>query len=440
MDRIRTAGTAVAAGAVAAAIGSGAGWPAWLWASASAAGALAALLTSVARARGEGPPAAPPAQAVAPVFHTPAPAPEPPVEQPYQSLSVTGVALPSAVPDYDFLFSATVWWRQVPGTGGVSHAAPGSLAVETVLARARAVTEREQPGRSELVRHQLGGVLGIPVPDASGIVVAMAGQVVLGLSEADRERLDKLAEVRKTEEIWEQERRHERSMRAYLGEEVLKSPGSAVVWWLARNDDEVRGAVDMIGPLAQLAAAANDRAVDVLYQHLVAPEARRGHAAPFLNGLAPLVVAGGGPAGAAGAAGAGAPGPSVVGPLNDLMRDLRLDEADERAVYAHRVARFTEVAGRPEAAARIRESLGDDVSGESVGGASVGAAPEGSSEGVPGQRVFVVGPVRPDGGAEAQAGPVGSAWEALRGPVDGEARGTGNGTGEGWGGADQSYE
>ncbi|MFE7562134.1 hypothetical protein [Kitasatospora sp. NPDC057500] len=439
MEKTRTAALAVAAGAVPAALGLGLGWPAWLWAAAGAAVVVLVLLVSTEWGRPEPPPVAPPAPAPAPEPPR-VPAPEPPVEQPYRTTSVTGVALPSGVPDYDFLFSATVWWRTPGGPGGVSHAAPDSLAVDSVLARARAVTEREHPGRPELVQHRLDGVLGTPSPDPSGIVVAMAGQVTLTLPTADRDRLDKLAEVRKAEEVWEHERRYERSKRTYLGEDVLKSPGSAVVWWLARNDAEVRGAVDMIGPLAQLAAAANDEAVDALYEHLLSSGAGRGSGVPFLNGVAPVAAAaGGGPAAAPGpVSGSAGPqghqGPSVVGPLNSLMRDIRLAEGDDRTVYAHRVARITEAAGRPEEAARIRESLGED------GGAPAPAAPAppDGPDGVPGQRVFAVGPVRPAGTDDA--GPVSSAWEVLRGSVNGDPRGPGNGPEEGWGGADQSHE
>ncbi|WP_380285984.1 hypothetical protein [Kitasatospora purpeofusca] len=406
------------------------------------------------------------------------------------------MALPSAVPDYDFVFSATVWWRQLPNPGGVVHIAPDTLATDAVLARARAITEREHPGRPELVRHRLDGLLGTLSPDNSGIVVAMAGQVGLALSEADRARLDKLAEVRKTEEIWDHERRYERSKRSYLGEDVLKSPGSAVVWWLARNDEEVQGAVDMIGPLAQLAAAANDEAVDVLYRHLVATgEAGSVDDMPFFDAVVPEAATGNGGSmrdvgdvgdvgdeGGVGGVGPFGParpwaeparperGPSVVGPLNELMDDIELREDGDRTVYAHRVARFTEAAGRPDAADRIWRSLGDDgddgddgASGGGVGRGIPGvgggggnpagppsqeAAPADAPDGVPGQRVFVVGPVQPRDGGEPEPGPVTSAWEVLRGSVDGDPRGsgsgdprgTGDGTGEGWGGADQSHE
>ena len=45
---------------------------------------------------------------------------------------------------------------------------------------------------------------------------------------------------------------------------MLTSTGSAVVWWLARHEDEMEKAVDMVGPLAQITAAANDEEVPEL--------------------------------------------------------------------------------------------------------------------------------------------------------------------------------
>lgn len=50
---------------------------------------------------------------------------------------------------------------------------------------------------------------------------------------------------------------------------MLKDTGSAVVWWLSRNDKEVEGAVDRIGLLAQLSAAANNESVQPVFEYLV---------------------------------------------------------------------------------------------------------------------------------------------------------------------------
>ncbi|MFF3068149.1 hypothetical protein ACFVSN_26665 [Kitasatospora sp. NPDC057904] len=338
-------GLALAAGLVTAALGLSARWPVWLWAAPAAVAVVLAVLLALAQ--------------------PPAPGPKPgPDEPPWEETHVNGVALPSRVPDYDFHFSATVWWRPIRNTTGLVHADPAGLAVETVLARARAVTEREVPERLDLVLHRLNGVLGTQSPDVSGLVEAMGSRVELSLSEDDRARLGKLSEVRKTEEVWEHERRYEQSKRVYLGKDVFKSPGSAVMWWLARHDEQIGEAVDMIGPLAQLSAAANDEPVDELYEHLVP------RTVPFLDDVSPtpprLDDDGKGSAGAGGPRppGPGAPpmGPRVVGPLNELLADVDLaEDTPVRHVYARRVADATHAAGRPEAARLIRESLlGDD--------------------------------------------------------------------------------
>src|SRR5690606_13970414 len=80
-------------------------------------------------------------------------------------------------------------------------------------------------------------------------------------------------------------RKYECDRREYLGKDVLKDTGSAVVWWLAKHDDQVKQAVDEIGPLAQLSSAANDRDVPERYRHMVpypppeAPATDRPHGA-----------------------------------------------------------------------------------------------------------------------------------------------------------------
>ncbi|MEU8921201.1 hypothetical protein AB0D10_09735 [Kitasatospora sp. NPDC048545] len=275
-------------------------------------------------------------------------------EPPWEKTRVSGVALPSLVPDYDFHFSATVWWRPIRNATGLVHADPAGLAVETVLDRARSVTEREVPGRLDLVQHRLNGVLGTQAQDRSGLVEAMGGRVELRLSEDDRNRLGKLSEVRKTEEVWEHERRYEQSKRAYLGDDVLKSTGSAVVWWLARHDEQVEAAVDMIGPLAQLSAAANDVPVSDLYEHLVpgvgpAPDDDEENGGFGEGPFGPRTPPG--PAGPI-------KGPSVIGPLEQLLDDVGLElGSDAREVYTHRVASVTEAADRPAYARLIREKL-----------------------------------------------------------------------------------
>ncbi|MFE2378272.1 hypothetical protein [Streptomyces sp. NPDC059398] len=194
--------------------------------------------------------------------------PVPPVER--RELRISDVGLPSAADDYDFLFSATVRWCPVSAPAGSPPVNASGLAVDALLDRARAVTALRDPTRSSLVQHELNGALGTMQEDSSGRVQAMALEVSLTLSDRDQERLAALASVRKDEAVWEHERKFEQSRRTYLGEDVLRDTGSAVVWWLHRNDDSVDRTVKDIGLLAQLTSAANNQDIDERYRHLVA--------------------------------------------------------------------------------------------------------------------------------------------------------------------------
>ncbi|MFE0254456.1 hypothetical protein [Streptomyces sp. NPDC059010] len=229
-----------------------------------------------------------------PVSDTVTAPPVPDVER--RELSVQDVALPSSLEDYDFLLSATIRWcpeKPYAQETGTHH---GGLAVEAVLARARDITAVCDPFRSSLVQHELSGALAEMHPDRSGHIRAMALDVVLRLSEEDQTRLDRLAAIRKDEELWEHERKWEQSRRAYLGDDVLRDTGRAVVWWLAKNDDQVAKTVGDIGLLAQLTSAANNEQVAEPFRHLVpdafpeAPAAETSHGpadlfTDFMQGL-----------------------------------------------------------------------------------------------------------------------------------------------------------
>jgi hypothetical protein len=220
--------------------------------------------------------------------------PVPEVER--RELSVHDVALPSSLEDYDFLLSATIRWcpeKPYAQETGTHH---GGLAVEAILARARRITATCDPFRSSLVQHDLSGALAEMHHDRSGHIRAMALNVVLRLSEADQSRLDRLAAIRKDEELWEHERKWEKNRRAYLSDDVLRDTGRAVVWWLAKNDDQLEKTVDDIGLLAQLTSAANNEQVAEPFRHLVpnafpkmpAAETARGPAdlfTDFMRGL-----------------------------------------------------------------------------------------------------------------------------------------------------------
>lgn len=238
-------------------LGLSADWPIWAWPT------MAALLFVVGvtthRILAPAPEAFPRALLV-----------EPDLPEPIrQEQRIAHVALPSSVPDYDFSFSATVRWLVLDAPEDAPYVNPAGLAMDAVLQRARVVTAQQPPHRGAFTQHQLDGALATMRADATGRVMAMAQDVTLSLPEPDRERLAKLAGVRKDEDVWEHERNYERSKRAYLGDDVLKDTGSAVVWWLSRNEEEVEGAVDRIGLLAQLSAAANNDEVPPPFEHLV---------------------------------------------------------------------------------------------------------------------------------------------------------------------------
>ncbi|WP_369032037.1 hypothetical protein [Streptomyces adonidis] len=249
-------------------LGLSAGWPLWAWPTVAT---LLLLITAVTHRVLAPRPAAFP--------QDPFPGSDRPLPEPReQEQRISYVALPSSVRDYDFSFSATVRWLVLDVPEGAPYVNPAGLAVDAVLERARVATSQQPPHRSAVTQHQLDGALATMRIDPTGRVMAMAQDVELSLPEHDRERLSKLSNVRKDEDVWEHERNYERSKRAYLGDDVLKDTGSAVVWWLSRNEAEVEGAVDRIGLLAQLSAAANNESIAPPFQPLVAS------AAAFVNG------------------------------------------------------------------------------------------------------------------------------------------------------------
>ncbi|MFW6694467.1 hypothetical protein [Streptomyces sp. MAR4 CNX-425] len=310
------------------------GWPRHLWPAFGAvalAGAVAALRAGGRRG------------AQIPVEHTLEPdLPIPP--PPRQEHRVTRIALPSAVPDYDFLFSATVRW--IPQECESPHFDPCGLAVHAVLLRAREFAARQSPRSPAMAQHQLNGVLSVMEPDSSGRVLAMAKDVVLTLSDSDRERLSTLSNVRKGEDVWEHERNYERNKRMYLSDDVLKDPGSAVVWWLARNDEHVEEAVERIGLLARLSAAANNSEVAPPFRDLVyepepdappEPEAAYG---PEYASEGPAV----------------APEEWVA---EQMMRWLGFNDDPEMVLLAARLAEGVRIAGRKDEADKFLRLFAD---------------------------------------------------------------------------------
>lgn len=199
----------------------------------------------------------------------PEPEPEPVAEPVDHGIRMMRVPLPCAEPDYRFLFSATMFWRPAPNPVGMRHTNPEALALESIRMRASQITRNQSPGDHVAVAYQLASALGTVLPDGSGQVVVWAVDVELSIPDDDEARLAKINQLRKHEQVFEHERGLERGMRSYLRDEVLASPGTAVVWWLARHPDEVETTARLIGPLAQLSAAAHDTPVHEMFRDLV---------------------------------------------------------------------------------------------------------------------------------------------------------------------------
>ncbi|WP_424211161.1 hypothetical protein ACN20G_03130 [Streptomyces sp. BI20] len=316
-------------------------WSAWLWGfmcMVTTSGSLLLMMT----ARGAGPG---PADAHEPREPEPTAVPQ---ERVYEETRVIDAALPSAMEGYDFLFSATVWWKPLSGHDGGSDGAGPNLASSAIVARASEVVRREDPGRASFARYLLEGELGVAREDRSGRVQALAADVTLTLAPADRERLRRMQDLRKDEEVWEHERDHERSKRRYLGDDVLKSAGSAVVWWLSRHENEVEKAVEMIGPLAQIAAAANDEEVSHLFRHLLVPSVAMRDEETLDGSLW----------GGQSQEGGTQAREEDVSVWERLLSDLDLKpDTDERMVFVHRLVRTLDMSGLHDAAEEVRRTL-----------------------------------------------------------------------------------
>ncbi|WP_203590768.1 hypothetical protein [Streptomyces sp. SID13031] len=202
------------------------------------------------------------APVAAPVPPAPKPVDREPVFTAPPTRTVAGVRLPSASPDYHFSFSAIVQWS--PVITGLRHADLGSVAVDALLSRAKALTAAQQPSEEVLNQHRLASLLGEPAIDEKGQVRTWATDVRLKLPDADHKHLQNITALQRRGQTVLLERQLEQDKRAYLRDDVLATPGSAVVWWLANNPGEVAQCVDLLGTLTQLSAAANDVPIETL--------------------------------------------------------------------------------------------------------------------------------------------------------------------------------
>lgn len=325
---------------------------------------------------------------------------DPPPEAPYSDTSVVVVPVHSAVEDCPFLFSATIWWRETEGGSTTRHGNPAALATTSILQRVQQMTQAEHPARCAFLERWLEGVLGNPIIDGTGIVTAYATDVRLVLRRGDQEHLDELDGLRKTMGTWESRLQHERSVRTYLGDEVLQSPGSAVVWWMARHEDEIERAVEMISPLTVLSAAANNREIPQEFLGLFKDSEDRStdepvsgfdHPEPIDIGIPPDQEL----------RARSAPPSAYVSGLLDEMEFAR--GSAERAAFGHGIARLSDRSGRAEGAENIREGLrregpvsaATDGDGWSTAGSVPGPRPGPEPE---------AGPSRPSSSAEEAPG------------------------------------
>ncbi|MEU1481484.1 hypothetical protein [Streptomyces sp. NPDC005760] len=328
------------------------GWPDWMWFPLTAVVAGSLLLDMYVR-NGRG-------RATAEEEEAPD-VTEFPTEPPYLETPVIDVPVFSSLDEYPFLFSSTVRWRIDTDPLVTSHGNPGALAVASVLRRVEQYTAAEHPSRTDFLCHWLEGLLGRPVQDETGTVTAYATDVRLHLRQEDRRHLEELEERRRNIGSWEQQREYERSRRAYFGEDVLRSPGSAVVWWLSRHEDEIERATDLIGPLSCLAAAANDQKIPDPYRHLLGGrDSPAGGESP--NGLDHPQDTD-----------AAAAHQDQAASSPDGQPQARLEAAsalldtmgitcgsEERDAFVHRLARMVEASGRPQAAEHLRRTLVDE--------------------------------------------------------------------------------
>jgi hypothetical protein len=219
------------------------------------------------------------------------------------------------------------------------------------------MTLTEDPGRCTFLERSLEGTLGTPGLDGSGLVEAFATDIRLVLRPRDQEHLEERDELRKSMGSWESRRQHERNLREYLGEDVLRSPGNAVVWWMARHDDQIERAVDMIAPLTVLSAAANDEEIPEEYRDLYRGRGKPVEGEPMSGFDHPEQDGGQAPPGHG-------PNRSAAGqePPADLLAAWLDSEgftegSDETRVFLDRLARTSDAAGRPEAAENIRRHM-----------------------------------------------------------------------------------
>ncbi|MFE2752694.1 hypothetical protein ACFXGA_11925 [Actinosynnema sp. NPDC059335] len=173
-------------------------------------------------------------------------------EHPFES------PLPSAVYGLDFHVRMTIHWR-VDLTTGVRHNAPRSAAVNDIVNRAKALTERAMLVHHAPLRYRLGAELAEERQVEGTHVWARADAVELTVDDNDLAMARKHIELLQTTTMRQAERDAERAEIKYLRDEVLTDLSTATIWWLVRNGYEVEQAVGLSRHLAELVGIAAQR-------------------------------------------------------------------------------------------------------------------------------------------------------------------------------------
>jgi hypothetical protein len=220
-------------------------------------------------------------------------------------------------------------------SAGQWHADLSGLAAAAALDHVVEVVRNRPAVEAAQTQHRLAGDLVLPRPDPSGTVLWCVEDVVLSLVDSDVERLSRISQLRKEVQVWNQERDHERNFRKYLEDDALKSPGSALVWWLAQHPEDVRGAVTLMGDLARLSEATQN-------------DGGPRQASSLLTASAPLPID----------TAAEPPGQRDLAATQDLLHSLFPDSEDERMLFALDIVSIAERSGQHDYARRVRTSFG----------------------------------------------------------------------------------
>ncbi|WP_026119651.1 hypothetical protein [Nocardiopsis ganjiahuensis] len=200
--------------------------------------------------------------------------PDPFVESGPQGARIREDLLPSQDDEYPFVFSAMVRWRWT-GAPDPRLRNPGEFAKQMVMEQSGEVSTGYRPKDHDVARHRVASVLGVAAHGFDGALEVWAEDVTLTLSEEDENRLARIAKARKEGALWEVERSVESAKRRYFADDVLATPGSAIVWDLVRGDADVNRTHGLIEVLTRVAEASKGEDPEDLLERLRAasPEA-----------------------------------------------------------------------------------------------------------------------------------------------------------------------